>query len=146
MGANRIMLTHFDEAIFYFKEALTYEAFSTSPLALKAQYHLTHLYMRTGQYKGGLEELEAVATQHQSEEIVAKCLICRGLYLNNDILLIEEGLRKLESGENYFECQELGEEIANHFKQQDKFETALVFSEYALEMSRKRTILGVDQT
>ncbi|RQW20351.1 tetratricopeptide repeat protein [Bacillus sp. C1-1] len=146
MGANRIMLTRFDEAIRYFKEALTYEAFATSPLALKAEYYLTHLYMRTGQYKGGLEELEAKAIQHQSKEIVAKCFICRGLYLTDDILLIQQGLRKLESEENYFDCQELGEEIANYFKQQNKFETALLFSEYALEMSRKRIILGVDQT
>lgn len=146
IAINKIILNHLQEALKYFHKALEIEEFKNSPISLKAKYHVLNLELRIGKYSNGLEELEKEVHNKKRRDLEAKLMISRGLYLDNNYDLVKEGLRMLESNEFYDECHDVSNEISKHYKENNDFKTALHYSEYSIEMGKRKIILGVDQS
>ncbi len=144
-GLHKISIENYEEAIKSFNEALDNQEFRNSAIYLKAKYHVINLQMRLGNYTNGLEQLEEEVHNKDAKDIKAKLMICRGLYLEEDASLVNQGLECLEANEDFVECHEMGKEISKHFKKVINSERALYFSEYARKMKSK-IILGVDQS
>ncbi|WP_099302763.1 Rap family tetratricopeptide repeat protein [Bacillus sp. Marseille-P3800] len=146
IGQNRMSRNILFEAQDYFSKALLSTEFYNSRTGYKARYNLVNVNIRANTYTSGLDELEKEVNNNNMSELAAKCQITRGLYLQSDPLLVEEGLSKLEELEEFFECFEIGLEISDYYKSKDEYKTALRYALYSLEKAKSQTILGVDQT
>ena len=146
MGVIRIDLQKYSEALIYFNKALKFQEFYDSPTGLKAQYYVFNLQYRLGNTSKSIEEFQLKVHNKGAVDLTAKLLVCRGLYLEDNHSLVKEGMDILESNEFFFDCHEISQEISKHYKKKRDFETALIYSEYAIEMGKRKTILGVDQT
>ncbi|MFB4213386.1 hypothetical protein ACE1TH_15955 [Shouchella sp. JSM 1781072] len=144
IGVNKITKKEYGNAIEYFMRAAEIQEFQSSVVYYKAKYHLINLQMRLGNYTEGLEKLEDELHNKGNSEIIAKLMICRGLYLEDDYSLIEQGLEVLESNEYFNECRAMGEEISEHYEENGDLKTVAYFADYIKEMKSKN-ILGVDQ-
>lgn len=145
IGLHNISIENYEEAIKSFNEALDNQEFRNSTIYLKAKYHVINLQLRLGNEPEGLEQLEEEVHNKNAKEIKAKLIICRGLYIEDDISLVNKGLELLESQEYFVESRFMAKEISKHFEEVFDLEKALHFSEYAKEMKSK-IILGVDQS
>ncbi|MED4130355.1 Rap family tetratricopeptide repeat protein [Shouchella miscanthi] len=145
IGVNSIALEKYEKAIKHFTEALDIKEFQDSAIYLKAKYHVINLQLRLGNKPEGLEQLEEEVHNKDAKGIKAKLMICRGLYLEDDISLVNRGVEILEANEDFVECRELCREISKHFEEVADSGKALYFLEYAKEMNSK-IILGVDQS
>lgn len=146
IGLNRMTQEKFEEAISLLERALSINEFANSIAAYKSRYNLLNAQLRLGTYSDGLIQLESDIKTHKLQELQAKCEISRGLYLEDDSSLIESGLNKLEYNELFFEYSGLCEEISQYFESKKDVETALKYARLSIEMNKKQTNLGVEQS
>ncbi|MED4129616.1 hypothetical protein [Shouchella miscanthi] len=146
LGISAKLKQDFLTAIEYFNKALSIDEFKQSPVSLKAKYHIINLNLRLGKAPHTLEETEKAIHTNKAIDLEARLMISRGLYIDQDYSLVTEGLSVLERFELFHECHNMGEEISKHFKEKNDFETALRYFEYSVEMSKRKSVLGDDQT
>ncbi|WP_054707176.1 hypothetical protein [Bacillus sp. JCM 19041] len=113
---------------------------------IKTRYNLAHAQLRAGTYSSGLEEVERDVKARYLPEYIARCLISRGLYLEEDLTLVETGIQQLKENELFFECSEVTAEIAAYYKERGDVQTASHYMELSHLMRHHHVTSGVDQS
>lgn len=146
MGLNRVTQNKLEEALSFFEKALSIHEHAESIAGLKTKYYWHHIHLRLGRNLAGFVEMEVELKKHDLHEFEARCMISRGLYIENSLSLVESGIRELEKNELFFECSEVSEEVSLFYESKGDFCNALKFSKLSNAMNKNQTKLGVDQS
>ncbi|MED4128195.1 hypothetical protein [Shouchella miscanthi] len=146
LGIHYIALDQFVNATESFKMALAIPEFKDSVTAVKTTYHLYNVQMMMGTYSHGMDDLEKRVKRLKLPEFIARCKISRGLYLENNITLVNTGLATLESDELFFEYALMCDEISQYFESKGDLARSLEYLKLARKMGQNNHIVGVNQT
>ncbi len=137
MGMNRLAQNQLEAALSCIEQALSIPEHARAINGIKSRFYVANIRLRLGLAVADLSTIETEIKKLKLDEFSARSQVVRGLYLDNDLALVESGIKKLEDNQLFFECSEVCEEVAQHFELKGDFSTALHYSKLAI--AKKKT-------
>lgn len=146
MGMNRLSQYKLKEALSYIEQALLIPEHAQAINGVKSRFYVLNIKLRLGLTTSNLSKIETEIKELNLDEFFARSLVTRGLYLENDLKLVESGIKKLEAKDLYFECSGVCEEVAHHFECKGDYRTALFYSKLAIAKKKHQTTMGDEKS
>lgn len=124
----------YEEAVNNLRLALSIKEHANHQVGAKSQYSLSNVLLRQGKKDEGLPILkiaESGASYYKNIEYQARCLSTRGLYIDDNMALVDQAIEKLELRGLFYEVSDIAEEAANYAEKRGDFESALKFFKVA---------------
>ncbi|GAF13804.1 response regulator aspartate phosphatase [Bacillus sp. JCM 19046] len=146
MGMNRLAQKQLEAALSCMEQALSIPEHAKAINGIKSRFYVANIRLRLGLAVANLSTIETEIKKLKLDEFSARSQVVRGLYLDNNLALVESGIKKLEDNQLFFECSEVCEEVAQHFELKGDFSTALHYSKLAIAKKKHQTIMGIEKS
>ncbi|WP_099302626.1 response regulator aspartate phosphatase [Bacillus sp. Marseille-P3800] len=147
LGINEYRYKNYTAAKQYYKEVLEKVGSDSHPLATKTKYNLAQTLFKLSETTDAttlLEEGLTEAKHFDLVEFISNCYILKGLYVENDLDLIDQSLHTLKKHNLYFEAEEITDELAIYFEEQNRLELSIKYLREAYSSKKNLLKLGVD--
>ncbi|MFS0788183.1 aspartate phosphatase [Shouchella sp. 1P09AA] len=148
LGLSKFRQKDYEAAKSYFYQALEYEEHQNHQIGMKTKYDLSNTLFKLGEQEQALalfSDAQAGANAYNNKEYKARCLFLDGLYIEQDVSLVDESLTQLTRHGLWFEVCELAEEMVDLADQQQDESTSLKYYRIAYQAKANQNRLGADQ-
>ncbi|WDF02153.1 tetratricopeptide repeat protein [Shouchella hunanensis] len=147
LGINEYRYNNYSAARGYYENVLKKMDKEAHPLVTKTKYNLALTLFKLDEKEYAtvlLEEGLKEAVLFNMIEFISNCNILKGLYLDEDLDLIDHSLQTLKDNSLYFEAEELADELALYFEEQNRLELSVKYLREAYSSKKNLLKLGVD--
>ena len=147
LGINEYRYKNYSAARGYYENVLEKTGTETNPLITKTKYNLALTLFKLDKTEYATDLLEEglkEARLFNMIEFIANCNILKGLYVNEDLDLIDHSLQTLKDNNLYFEAEEIADELAFYFEEQNRLELSVKYLREAYSSKKNLLKLGVD--
>ncbi|ALA53576.1 aspartate phosphatase [Shouchella clausii] len=148
LGLNKLGIKDYNQAEFYFRQALSFKVHKDAAVGAKTTYNLSNVLFNQGKHEEAMKQFKAAhagAKYYKNHEYMARCLATEGLHIKKDYSLVDTAIDDLNKLGLDFEVAEVAEEAANFAEKEGNDKLTLKYLKTAYKARLFQNTLGDDQ-